>query len=87
MPVENATDSSPAEKNFLREEPDSFLKDDEPLGNGKATKAANADQRTDSVKSRFISPTLCTLALFFAFWCSNLWSLTNFAIFYCYTGV
>ncbi|KAG7530080.1 Cyclophilin-like domain superfamily [Arabidopsis thaliana x Arabidopsis arenosa] len=54
-----AADSSPAEKSFLREEPISFLKNDEPVGNGKATKADNADQHAnldDSLKSRSRSP-------------------------------
>ncbi|CAA7030440.1 unnamed protein product [Microthlaspi erraticum] len=52
----NAADSSPAERNFRREEPDSLLKDDEAVGNGKATKADNADQLADSLKSRSMSP-------------------------------
>lgn len=88
MPVGNAAESSPTEKNFVREEPDSLLKDDEPVGNGKATKAENADQLADladSPKSRFISWALCiSFSSVFAFWC---WSLTNFALLYCYTEV
>lgn len=89
MPVGNVADSSPAEKSLLREEPDSFLKNDEPVGNGKATKADNADQRgdlDDSLKSRFISLALCISALLLRFGGLILWSLANFAVFYCYTG-
>lgn len=68
MPVGNATESSPVEKKFPREEPDSLLKDDEPVGNGKGTKTDNERADFDDpVKSRFISLVLCILALFLHF--------------------
>ncbi|KAL0866767.1 hypothetical protein Bca101_045885 [Brassica carinata] len=54
VPVRNAADSSPAEKKFLGEEPDSLLNENELVGNGKATKVDN--ERADSVKSRSLSP-------------------------------
>lgn len=62
MSVRNAADSSPVKKNFSREEPDSLLNENELVGNGKATKVDN--QRADSVKSRFITLTLCSSDLF-----------------------
>ncbi|XP_010512756.1 PREDICTED: peptidyl-prolyl cis-trans isomerase CYP63 [Camelina sativa] len=51
-----AADSSPAEKSLLRKEPDSVLKNNEPVGNGKATKADQHADLDDSVKSRSRSP-------------------------------
>ncbi|VVB06723.1 unnamed protein product [Arabis nemorensis] len=55
--VGNATDSSPVEKKFPREEPDSLLKDDEPVGNGKGTRTDNERADLDDpVKSRSMSP-------------------------------
>ncbi|XP_023638130.1 peptidyl-prolyl cis-trans isomerase CYP63 isoform X2 [Capsella rubella] len=52
----NAADSSPAEKSLLRKESDSLLKNNEPVGNGKATKADHRADLDDSVKSRSRSP-------------------------------
>ncbi|KAL1197605.1 Peptidyl-prolyl cis-trans isomerase CYP63 [Cardamine amara subsp. amara] len=52
----NAADSSPTERSVLREEPDSFLKNEEHVGNGKATKADQRADLADSVKSRSRSP-------------------------------
>ena len=65
--------------------------DDEKVGHKaiKSVKVDNADQHAnldDSVKSRFISLALCISALLLQFGGLILWSLTNFAIFYCYTG-
>ncbi|CAG7905107.1 unnamed protein product [Brassica rapa] len=54
VPVRNAADSSPAEKKFSGDKPDSLLNENELVGNGKATKVDN--QRADSVKSRSMSP-------------------------------
>ncbi|CAH2062960.1 unnamed protein product, partial [Thlaspi arvense] len=54
VPLGSAADSSPAEKNFLREEPNSSLNDDQVVGNGKATKVDN--NLADSLKSRSMSP-------------------------------
>ncbi|XP_010413154.1 PREDICTED: peptidyl-prolyl cis-trans isomerase CYP63 [Camelina sativa] len=51
-----AADFSPAEKSLLRKEPDSVLKNNEPVGNGKATKADQHADLDDSVKSRSRSP-------------------------------
>ena len=64
VPVRNAADSSPAEKKFSGDKPDSLLNENELVGNGKATKVDN--QRADSVKSRLIPLTL----LYFVFFSS-----------------
>ncbi|CAN8267809.1 unnamed protein product [Cochlearia groenlandica] len=59
VPTASALNSSHNEKESLREEPDSFQKENDLVGNGRGTKTDNSCQQAnldDSVRSRSISP-------------------------------